>query len=83
LLKLFLTRHGETVWNVEKSLQGWKDSDLTGTGVTNAIALGETLNETVFQAVYASPSKRTIDTAKLIMGNKEVPIKPDERLRVD
>jgi broad specificity phosphatase PhoE len=81
LLKLFLTRHGETLWNVEKRLQGWKDSDLTENGVNNAIALGETLNETVFQAVYVSPSKRTIDTAKLIMGNKEVPVNLDERLR--
>jgi broad specificity phosphatase PhoE len=81
LLKLFITRHGETIWNVEKRLQGWKDSDLTETGVNNAISLGETLNETVFQAVYASPSKRTINTAKLIMGNKEVPINLNERLR--
>lgn len=32
MLRLFVTRHGETVLNTQRKLQGWKDSDLTENG---------------------------------------------------
>jgi broad specificity phosphatase PhoE len=33
LLRLFVTRHGGTVLNTQRKLQGWKDSDLTENGM--------------------------------------------------
>jgi broad specificity phosphatase PhoE len=36
LLRLFVTKHGETVMNTRRKLQGWKDSDLTENGMENA-----------------------------------------------
>ncbi|MEH7885670.1 histidine phosphatase family protein [Bacillus sp. JJ1609] len=81
MLKLYITRHGETVWNVEKRLQGWKDSSLTESGVQNAIALGQALKTTVFESVYSSPSERTVHTAKLIMGDQEIPFHLEQKLR--
>lgn len=43
MLKLYLVRHGQTEWNVQKRMQGWEDSALTEKGVNNAIALRKKL----------------------------------------
>ena len=81
LLRLFVTRHGETVWNTQKKLQGWKDSDLTENGIKNALSLGNRLKGVEFKSIYASPSKRTLMTATLIKGGREQIIIEDENLR--
>ncbi|MFJ8063687.1 histidine phosphatase family protein [Psychrobacillus sp. NPDC096426] len=81
MLTLYITRHGETVWNTQKRMQGWSDSELTENGICNAISLGNTLKEVKFDAIYTSPSKRTVSTANLIKGGREIPIILDENLR--
>ncbi|WP_423406748.1 histidine phosphatase family protein [Heyndrickxia sp. MSNUG] len=81
MLKIFITRHGETLWNVEKRLQGWKDSPLTEIGIKNAAALGAALEETPFDAVFCSPSERSVHTAKLIVGNQTIPFYLEQKLR--
>jgi len=81
-MRVYLTRHGETEWNTEKRMQGWLDSDLTENGIKAAKALGERLKDISFSTIYASPSGRTLQTAKLITeSNKQKEIKTDERLR--
>ncbi|HBQ75353.1 MAG TPA: histidine phosphatase family protein [Exiguobacterium sp.] len=42
---LYMTRHGETEWNLEKRMQGWEDSPLTEKGRQNARDLGHRLRE--------------------------------------
>lgn len=81
MLRLYITRHGETVWNTQQRLQGWKDSDLTEKGVHHAKLLGDRLKEIDFQAIYSSPSKRTIKTTSYIMGEKKHSIIEDNNLR--
>ncbi|MGJ7918974.1 histidine phosphatase family protein [Neobacillus sp. LXY-4] len=81
MLNLYLTRHGQTEWNIQKRLQGWGNSALTKQGIQNAVALGEKLKEVRFDAVYSSTSNRTIETAKLIIGEKQLHINTDENLR--
>ena len=81
LLRLFVTRHGETIWNTQKKLQGWSDSDLTENGIKNALSLGDRLKDIEFQSIYASPSKRTVHTAALIKDGREQLIIEDENLR--
>lgn len=39
MLTLYITRHGETEWNIEKRMQGWQDSELTEGGIKNAVYL--------------------------------------------
>lgn len=80
MLNIYFTRHGETKWNVEKRLQGRLNSDLTENGVQNAKLLGQRLANIDFEAVIVSPSKRTVDTAMLIIGERALPYKTDERL---
>jgi len=81
MLRLFVIRHGETIWNTQKKLQGWNDSDLTEKGIKNALSLGNRLRDVEFQSIYASPSKRTLKTATLIKGRREQLIIEDENLR--
>ena len=40
---IYLLRHGETVWNRAKRLQGHKDTPLTLKGVQQARAMGDKL----------------------------------------
>lgn len=81
MLTLYITRHGETDWNVQNRMQGWGDSDLTESGVRNAEFLGERLEGVKFNTIYSSPSKRTRLTTDLIRGHKSTPIIYDEKLK--
>ncbi len=64
MLHLYIARHGQTQWNVDKRMQGWQDSDLTELRQYNARALGKRLRDIEFNQDYISPSKRTEETAK-------------------
>ncbi|WP_096440148.1 histidine phosphatase family protein [Alteribacter populi] len=81
MLSLYFTRHGETVWNREGRLQGWQDSPLTKKGEKAAVTLGEYLQNVPFDAIYTSPSGRTLRTAELINKERGTPVIPDDRLR--
>lgn len=71
---LYITRHGQTEWNLEKRMQGWLDSPLTIEGKEAAVALGERLAQVPFKACFASPSGRTVETAQLICKNRSLPL---------
>lgn len=81
MLSLYIVRHGQTEWNTEHRMQGWQDSDLTAEGLRRARALGERLKHTDFQKVYICTSKRTEDTAKAILGNRQVPFEKEDLFR--
>ncbi|WP_226657591.1 histidine phosphatase family protein [Pseudalkalibacillus hwajinpoensis] len=80
-MRIYLTRHGETKWNKENRLQGWKDSDLTTIGEKNATALGLRLKEIDINKIYTSPSVRAVHTANLIRGSRDIRIQKVEELR--
>jgi broad specificity phosphatase PhoE len=81
MVTLYLTRHGETKWNVEKRMQGWQDSPLTEKGRQDAMRLGKRLEEVDLTAIYASTSGRALETAQLIRGERLIPIYTEEQLR--
>ncbi|QIW79541.1 histidine phosphatase family protein [Bacillus tequilensis] len=81
MLHLYIARHGQTQWNVEKRMQGWMDSDLTELGLYNACALGERLKDIELNQVYISPSKRTEETAKNVLGSRRPPLVIDHMFR--
>jgi broad specificity phosphatase PhoE len=80
---LYITRHGQTEWNLEQRIQGHQDSPLTGLGVTQANALGEALAGVKLDAIYSSSSQRARRTAEIIRGHgaRAVEIRIDDRLR--
>ena len=42
-MKLLLTRHGETDWNLQRRIQGSTDTDLNENGRSQAMQLAENL----------------------------------------
>jgi len=80
-LRIYITRHGETQWNRECKMQGWKDSDLTQKGIDNAIKLGESLKDIDFNHIYCSPLGRAVDTARYIRGDRNTKITKIESLK--
>lgn len=81
LLRLYVARHGETMWNIENKLQGWSDSALTNNGVRNAKLLGERLKNVHFQSVYSSSSERALTTTNIVFENRNESIIPLDDLR--
>ncbi|WLR57273.1 histidine phosphatase family protein [Mesobacillus subterraneus] len=80
MLHLYVIRHGETKWNKEKRSQGRLDSALTHKGIEDARSLGERLKDIEFRQMISSPSSRTLETARLVKNDEQIPLKTDDRL---
>ncbi|HEX4331206.1 MAG TPA: 2,3-diphosphoglycerate-dependent phosphoglycerate mutase [Usitatibacter sp.] len=67
--KIVLLRHGESAWNRENRFTGWKDVDLTDTGVDEARAAGRLLVKEGydFDFTYTSVLRRAIRTLNLAL----------------
>lgn len=65
---LYLMRHGQTLFNVRRKIQGWCDAPLTELGIRQAKIAGDYFkqNQIVFDHVYSSTSERACDTLELI-----------------
>lgn len=80
---VYFTRHGQTVWNVERKICGATDIELTELGYEQATELANKIKEEnikIDQILY-SPLVRAADTAKRISEITGIPAKPEERLR--
>lgn len=80
MLELYFVRHGETEWNVENRLQGRLDSPLTERGIREARLLAAHLAQEPFKAAISSSSGRAVETAKILIGTRDIPFYTDERL---
>lgn len=76
---IYMTRHGQTKWNLEGRSQGSLDSDLTELGMKQALQLGLRLKDVAFDVVYTSTAGRTIATAEHILQGKKTPQVRDHR----
>lgn len=63
-LNLYILRHGQTASSRENAFCGALDPDLTSDGVAMAEAFAAAYKSHPWDAVYVSPMKRTIATAK-------------------
>ena len=71
-MRAYIVRHGQTLFNVKKIIQGWCDSPLTKTGIQQAIEAGKKLENVDFEWAYSSTSERAVDTMNLILKNRNV-----------
>jgi len=78
---LYITRHGETLWNTEGRMQGWKDSPLTQLGIHQAKWLKERLENLELDAIYSSPAGRAYNTAEIIRANRKLQVIKADKLR--
>ncbi len=79
-MKLLLTRHGQTDWNVQRRIQGKTDIELNEVGIEQAKITGEKLKVRNIDLIISSPLKRAAKTAELIAGTREIPIIFDDRI---
>jgi len=70
ITKMYLVRHGETIWNTQKRWQGSKNSELTDLGKLQAQKTGELLNSIALDVAYVSPLGRAVQTIDIILQNK-------------
>jgi phosphoserine phosphatase len=61
--RVYLVRHGQTVWNAESRHQGYMDSALSPLGKAQAARLSRALAAVPLAAVYSSPLSWARDTA--------------------
>lgn len=74
MTEIYITRHGETEWNIEGRFQGRGNSELTLQGIAQAKSLGQTLDDKKIELIITSPLKRAQETAKLARGDRDIPI---------
>ena len=67
--KLYLMRHGQTLFNVLRRKQGWCDSPLTEQGCEQARRAGAWFRENniAFDHAYSSTQERACDTCELVL----------------
>ena len=79
--ELVLIRHGETVWNSERRMQGQRNSALSERGRAQARALAMRLRNEPFDVLYSSDLDRARETAEAIAAATGHEIRIDPRLR--
>jgi broad specificity phosphatase PhoE len=81
-MHLFLIRHGETDWNIERRIQGHTDTPLNARGFEQAEKLAVRLAaEEKMDALYASPLARARTTAQVIGRKIGIAAIYDDRLK--
>ncbi len=79
-MKLYLVRHGITDWNARKKIQGQVDIPLNETGRDLARKTAEGLKDVPFDLCMTSPLCRAKETARIILGSRNVNILDEPRL---
>ena len=76
--RLYMVRHGQTLFNALRRKQGWCDSPLTELGIEQVKATGAYFEEhgITFDHAYSSPSERACDTLEIV-----APGMPYERVK--
>ena len=79
-MKIYFVRHGETIWNKEKKIQGRSDIPLNEYGKELGIITAEALKDIPFDIVYSSPLIRAKETAEILVKDRNLVIHEDNRL---
>ncbi|MFZ2189055.1 MAG: histidine phosphatase family protein [Candidatus Moraniibacteriota bacterium] len=80
-MNLYVVRHGETVDNARRILQGHLPGKLSGKGLRQAEKVAMRLKGVKFDFIYSSDLKRVVDTTKKIVVHHKAPIFFKESLR--
>lgn len=75
------SRHGQTLFNVLGRMQEWCDSPLTEKGIQQAEEASQMLMDIPLTSVWTSTSERCIDTAKIIMQDRDISVHYEKGLK--
>ncbi|HEY0382538.1 MAG TPA: histidine phosphatase family protein [Candidatus Elarobacter sp.] len=76
-MELICVRHGRTAWNAGKRFQGHTDVPLDDEGRAQATALAALLRDQRVDAAVASDLARAAQTARIVLGARDVPLRLD------
>ena len=79
--RIFLIRHGETIWNKQLKFQGHEDVPLSTGGLEQASALASRLEGQTLDGVYASDLSRAMETARGLAAPRGLEVFTDPSLR--
>ena len=65
--KLYLIRHGQSIYNLENRFTGWKDVDLTDLGTSQAKEAAKLLQDESFDLAFTSNLYRAQKTLDIIL----------------
>jgi probable phosphoglycerate mutase len=79
---IYIVRHGESQWNVERKVQGITETPLTPRGIEQAHALARKIKEDGLRIdeVLCSPLSRAADTARIVAEENGLPVTVEPRL---
>ncbi|UEQ77330.1 2,3-bisphosphoglycerate-dependent phosphoglycerate mutase [Chryseobacterium arthrosphaerae] len=83
MAKLFLVRHGQSLWNLENRFTGWQDIDITEVGIEEARKAGIALKKERIDIAFTSALIRAQHTLNLILeetGNTHITVVTDKAL---
>lgn len=72
-MNIYLLRHGETNWNLERKMQGIQDIPLNNSGKEQAIKCSKFFIDKDIKAIYSSPLSRAKETAQIIADSLSIP----------
>ena len=79
-MKIYVTRHGQTDWNVQGKTQGRTDIELNEVGIEQAKQTKEALKNIDIDLIICSPLKRARKTAEIINEGRNIPIIFEEQI---
>jgi probable phosphoglycerate mutase len=79
--RVFLVRHGATVLSAEDRFAGVTDVELSEEGREQARRLAERLRHAKITAIYASPLRRTVETARILAGPHDLEVQTRDGFR--
>lgn len=79
-MKILITRHGQTNWNVQKKVMGRCDEPLNEKGLEQAEETRNELLDKSIDLIICSPLKRAKQTAEVINRNRNIPVIYDDRI---
>ncbi|MDE5801929.1 MAG: histidine phosphatase family protein [Lachnospiraceae bacterium] len=79
-MKLFVARHGQTVWNAQNRVCGVTDVKLTERGIGQAKELSDIIQNYDIDIIISSPLKRAIETSKIVADKNSIPLQIEELL---
>lgn len=80
-MRIFLLRHGETDWNLQRRCQGITDVDLNDRGRRQARQIAEYLSTEKINGIYSSALKRALQTAEILRRSHGLAVTVDSDFR--
>lgn len=79
-MKLFVARHGQTVWNAHNKVCGITDVELTEKGTEQAKKLADIVKSYNIHILISSPLKRAIETSQIVADENNIALQIEEAL---